>query len=155
MRTLVEQILAEVGRWMSRDPLSEVGSAVLTPAIKDFDKGIDSSDYQFVENDPIGKFDVIGLAPCNCYLEAKCKAWCDSEIAKEGMIGGYTKCNLTWFGWVMTCKCWGWCEDNFMTKPPVSKYDKWECSYRCGFRTAHFRLDRPCPKRFPIRLPMD
>ena len=148
-------LLPEVGRWMSRDPLSEVGSAVLTPAIKDFDKGIDSSDYQFVENDPIGEFDVIGLAPCNCYLEATCKAWCDSEIAKEGMIGGYTKCNLTWFGWVMTCKCWGWCEDNFMTKPPVSKYDKWECSYRCGFRTAHFRLDRPCPKRFPIRLPMD
>ena len=148
-------LLPEVGRWMSRDPLSEVGSAVLTPAIKDFDKGIDSSDYQFVENDPIGKFDVIGLAPCNCYLEATCKAWCDSEIAKEGMIGGYTKCNLTWFGWVMSCKCWGWCEDNFMTKPPVSIYDKWECSYRCGFTTAHFRLDRPCPKRFPIRLPMD
>ena len=144
-----------VGRWMSRDPLSEVGCLLLTPAIKNFSKGIDSSHYQLVENNPIDKVDVIGLSPCNCHLKATCESWCNSEIAKEGMVDGYSRCNLTWFGRVMTCKCWGWCEDNFLKRPPTSKFEKWECAYRCGFRTAHFRLDRPCPTRFPLRLPRD
>ena len=70
-----------------------------------------------------------------------------------GFISGNYRCSTTlWV--VVQCKCWGWCEHLIMSRIPTSRYEKWECTYRCGFKTAFFRLDRPCPLRQVIRLPM-
>ena len=141
------------GRWLSRDPVFE--RAEFDGRIRlQLPGGLQSDNlYLHSENSPIMSEDVLGLLPCSCKDENKCRNWCDGEIMAGGFISGNYRCSTTlWV--VVQCKCWGWCEHLIMSRIPTSRYEKWECTYRCGFKTAFFRLDRPCPLRQVIRLPM-
>jgi len=50
------------GRWLSRDPINELGAQLIRSALRQVDRGEDTNLYAFVRNDPVDRFDPWGLA---------------------------------------------------------------------------------------------
>ncbi len=87
------------GRWLSRDPLTEPGFALVArPAVPRETQGLpDTNPYRFLHNDAINKTDFLGLW-YNIFTHCCCKKHGKSELIKRGKIATGIKICNRWDG---------------------------------------------------------
>ena len=59
---LYREYIPSTGTWPNHDPLNEIGFQALNPSRRSFDRSHEKNLYNYVNNDPEGKFDVLGLS---------------------------------------------------------------------------------------------
>ena len=74
------------GRWLSRDPIGELGFKKVNPNTEDFLTGEEENLYSLVRNSPISYFDTLGLFCENPCEEARKKNLHLNPVAAGGVI---------------------------------------------------------------------
>jgi RHS repeat-associated protein len=132
---------ASTGRWISRDPLGELGFDVIR-IDDDEDRTVEPNHYAFVGNVPITRVDFLGLRSC----KEICRAILDTAVPPP--IGGFVGCENG-----KKCACnapWsamgynpGDCPDidKSVLKHEKKHFDEVSCPKGCGLQIAPWKDD--------------